>query len=650
MGLLQYRSRLLGQDPRLTNTGGGNTSMKNNERDPLTRQPVDVLWIKASGEDLATATPASFCALYQEKLIALRRIHASYKDRGPKSQAEADLLQLYRHCAFNLHTLTPSIDTPLHSFMPARHVDHLHPTPILALANCPSAAALTHEVYGEDVVHVPWVRPGFELGIELLKAHREHPKASGILLGQHGLISWGDNSKDCYLNTLDLVERAARFAETRLQSRKDATAAFGGPVHSSLPDSVRNAILRQLLPWLRGRIDPGNAPVACVRHDERVLAFVNSIEAPRLSALGTACPDHVLRTRPTPLYIDLAADLADFSAAGIETFLAGLKQRIGTELARYRDAYTAYYRQFAGPASLPMRCPDPTVLLLPGIGLIAFGRNSREAALAAEFYTQTIDAMLGAECVERFQPLPPAEVFDIEYWPVEAAKLTRIRPPSTGNARVAVVLGAHTAFGKATVQHLTAGGVEVWPIATVPQRTSEPASPSTLPSSSAAKPATAAHCDLGDPGRIRAALDRIILAQGGFDGLVLVLDEGEAPLAERLREGVAAVSNLLGEAASTLQEQGLPASVILVWSVAGASAAGQHGEGAVADATLRQLVTTLAGALPSPLRVHGLAVHAPDAGAALARTVEDLIGDTTRWQPGSTLEIGAGQPAAGSLK
>jgi len=378
---LVYRSNLLGSDRRITNTGGGNTSAK------LSEQGVEVLWVKGSGGDLRTITLDGFASLYQEKLLALQQIYA-------ETDAEDSMVEHYCRCAFGSSLRPPSIDTPLHSFVPAKHVDHTHPNSVIAIAASRRSKELTAEIFGDEVGWIPWKRPGFELGLQLQRMCRANPKLKGVVLAQHGLINWADGDKACYELTLRLIEKAAGFIE----SKDRGAATFGGPKYVTAPESARD-----LLAWLREQMP--SRPAMTLQCDDHILRFVNSRDASRLAALGTSCPDHFLRTKIRPLYSER------------QTLAAGIEQ--------YRRDYAAYYEACKHSDSPPIRDPNPAVILIPGIGMIAAGKDENESRLCAEFYTCAVEVMRGAEALDEYIALPQQEAFDIEYWRLEQAKLVR---------------------------------------------------------------------------------------------------------------------------------------------------------------------------------------------------------------------------------
>ncbi|HEU5089149.1 MAG TPA: bifunctional rhamnulose-1-phosphate aldolase/short-chain dehydrogenase, partial [Roseiflexaceae bacterium] len=364
---LVYRSNLLGADGRITNTGGGNTSSKIEERDPLTGETVDVLWVKGSGGDLRTAKRENFSSLYMEKLRGLQAHYHHAPHRDPKTPIEDAIVGLYAHCTFNLNPRPSSIDTPLHAFVPARHVDHMHPNAVIAVAAARNSERLTREIYGDDVIWTAWQRPGFDLGLKLEQICREHPHARGVILGSHGLINWADDDKACYELTLELIERAARYIE----EHDKGNATFGGQKYQPLEEAACNATLAAILPWLRGQISQGHRRfVGTLQSDDAILRFVNSHDAPRLAELGTSCPDHFLRTKIKPLYVDWDPQRDD---------LATLKETLTAGLARYRADYAAYYEAHKHLDSPAMRDPNPTVILIPGLGMIAWGKDKSES-------------------------------------------------------------------------------------------------------------------------------------------------------------------------------------------------------------------------------------------------------------------------------
>ncbi|HYE95840.1 MAG TPA: class II aldolase/adducin family protein, partial [Rubricoccaceae bacterium] len=362
---LVYRSRLLGADPRITNTGGGNTSSKILETDPITGEQVDVLWVKGSGGDLRTATRDLFSSLYMDKLVGLQQVYARAEEKGPKTPAEDAMVGLFAQTTFNLNPRAPSIDTPLHGFVPYRHVDHTHPIPVIALATAADGPRITQEVYGDEVVWVDWMRPGFELGLALQEVCERHPNAKGVLMGGHGLINWANDDKECYELSLRLIGQAAAF----LNARDKGEQAFGGRVVEDLPEAERNALLVELLPWMRGRVSQQKRMIGTVHADDVTLEFIGSKDAGRLAECGTSCPDHFLRTKIKPLFADWQP------SQGIDA----LKKSLEASLEAYGRDYAAYYEAHKHPNSPAMRGAEPTVVLIPGVGMVAWGKTKSES-------------------------------------------------------------------------------------------------------------------------------------------------------------------------------------------------------------------------------------------------------------------------------
>jgi len=369
---LVYRSNKLGEDLTLTNTGGGNTSSKLAESDPLTEEPVEVLWLKGSGGDLRTAKRDGFASLYLDKVRAMKARYLDDPDRGPKTPIEDVMYPMYSHCVFNLNPRACSIDTPLHTFVPYKHVDHLHPNAVIAIAASVNQAKLTKEIYGDEVIYIPWQRPGFDIGLKIEQLIKGQPQARGILLGHHGMSSWNDDDKTCYETALEIIDRGARYIEEHDKGEQ----TFGGVKHAPLPDADRQRMQAEILPFLRGQISIGRRFVGTIQDDEKMLRFVNSNDGPRLAELGTSCPDHFLRTKIKPLFVDWDPATGD---------IAKLKESIVEGLVQYRKDYEAYYQKCKRPDSPAMRDPNPTVVLIPGLGMFAWGKNRANHASPRSF-------------------------------------------------------------------------------------------------------------------------------------------------------------------------------------------------------------------------------------------------------------------------
>jgi rhamnulose-1-phosphate aldolase/alcohol dehydrogenase len=614
VGRLVYRSNLLGSDQRITNTGGGNTSAKITGHDPLTGEPVDVLWVKGSGGDLRTSTRANFASLDLGKLHTLRSVYLRDLARGPKSAIEDAMVDLYPHCTFNLNPRASSIDTPLHAFIPYRHVDHMHPNAVIAIAAARHGERLTHEIYGDEVIWTPWQRPGFDLGLTLERICREHPQAKGVLLGGHGLINWADDDQECYERTLDLIERAARYIEAR--DRGEAT--FGGPKFAALPFDQRRAIFARILPWLRGQISQQRRFIATIQDDDATLRFVNSVDAPRLAELGTSCPDHFLRTKIKPLYVDWNPHS--------ET-IDDLKRKLSAGLERYRADYARYYETFRRPDSPPMRDPNPTVILIPGLGMIAWGKDKSESRVTAEFYTAAIEVMRGAEAIDEYTALPLQEAFDIEYWRLEEAKLRRMPPEKELARQVIAVVGSGSGIGREVALRLANEGAH---IVCVDKDGAAARSTAQMiierhgmgigvagSDISACGPAIGLTADITDRASVQAMIQQLLLAYGGLDAVAVTAGIFVAPDASgRIHDehwGLTFAINVTGhyivadEAAAIWRAQGLPASLVLTTSVNAVVAKKGSLAYDASKAAANHLIRELAIELAPLVRVNGVA-------------------------------------------
>lgn len=625
---LVYRSNKLGSDQRITNTGGGNTSSKITEPDPLTRQTVEVMWVKGSGGDLRTATKENFSSLYQEKLVSLQKVYSGYKDRGPKTQAEDDMVAMYNHCTFNLNPRASSIDTPLHSFIPYKHVDHTHPNAAIAVAASANSVKLTKEIYGDDLVHTSWLRPGFELGLEMQKICRDNPKAVGIMMGQHGLINWSNDDRECYFRSLDLIERAAQFIEKKYAEKGGDKAAFGGAVHSSLPEEVRRKVFARLLPWLRGQVSGQKRFIGTVQDDDKILRFVNSKEAGRLSELGTSCPDHFLRTKIKPLFVPLESQTPQtFDEAWVDAFVGKLKAKLSDGLKKYRADYADYYNRCKRPNSPAMRDPNPTVILIPAVGMIAWGKDKSESRVTAEFYNCAVEVMRGAEAIDRYISLPQQEAFDIEYWLLEEAKLRRMPPEKELARQVAVIIGAGSGIGKEAAHRLVKEGAHIVCVDVKLESAQSTAKEITdkygLGIGVAGRgisncgPAVGLACDITNRASVRAMLDQAALAYGGFDSLIVTAGiffspdtTGHIPddkWAVTFAVNVTGSYIVADEAAKIWKEQGLPGNLVLTTSAN--AVVPKKGSFAydTSKAAANHLVRELAIELSPLVRVNGVA-------------------------------------------
>jgi rhamnulose-1-phosphate aldolase/alcohol dehydrogenase len=445
---LVYRSNKLGEDLTLTNTGGGNTSSKLMEHDPLTQEETEVLWVKGSGGDLRTAKRDGFASLYLDKVRAMKPLYLSSPERGPKTLIEDAMYPMYSHCVFNLNPRACSIDTPLHTFVPYKHVDHLHPNAVIAIAASVNQEKLCQEIYGDEIIYVPWQRPGFDIGLKIEQLIKDKPQAKGVLLGHHGMSSWNNDDKICYETALEIIDRAASYIEAHDRGAE----TFGGQKHQPLPEAERQRIQSEIIPWLRGQVSVDKRFVGTVQDDERMLRFVNSHDGPRLAELGTSCPDHFLRTKIKPLFAAWDPASGDLEA---------LKKALAEGLVQYRKDYEAYYDKCKRPDSPAMRDPNPTVVLIPGLGMIAWGKNKSESRVTAEFYNCAIEVMRGAEAIDEYEAMDQQEAFDIEYWALEEAKLRRLPPEKELDRQVVVIIGAGAGIGRATAHRVVKEGAHV---------------------------------------------------------------------------------------------------------------------------------------------------------------------------------------------
>jgi len=433
--LLRYRSNLLGSDLRITNFGGGNTSAKLMAADPLTGDDTEVLWVKGSGGDLGSMALDGFATLYMSQLQSLKGLY-----RG--IDHEDEMVGYLPHCTFDLNPRPASIDTPLHGYLPYAHVDHMHPDAVIAIATADDGERLTEEIFGGEVGWLPWQRPGFDLGLRLEEKARAEPELKGIILGGHGVINWGSSSKECYQTSLHIINVAA---EHLAQRERKASVFFGGPRVDALSPADRRAFAAELLPSLRGKLSREERKVGHFDDRDEVLRFVNSQRAAELAAIGTSCPDHFLRTKIRPLFVDRAS-----GGEGVEEVLDGLD----AALEAYAADYAAYYERCKDPGSPPMRDPYPVVVLVPGVGMLTFAKNKTIARQAAEFYVNAIEVMRGSTLLTDYSGLSETEAFRIEYWALEEAKLRRMPPEKSLSRRVALVTGAAGAIGKATAARL----------------------------------------------------------------------------------------------------------------------------------------------------------------------------------------------------
>jgi rhamnulose-1-phosphate aldolase/alcohol dehydrogenase len=625
---LVYRSNILGADQRITNTGGGNTSAKISEKDPLTGKPIEVLWVKGSGGDLRTSKKDNFASLYQGKLIELQSLYAQRSDKGYKGQAEDDMVGMYSHVTFNLNPRASSIDTPLHSFLPGKHVDHMHPNAIISVAACRNCQKITKEIFGDSMGYVPWMRPGFELGLAMQSIAQANPNLKAIMMGQHGFISWHDDDAECYKLTLDMIEMAAVYIDQRYQAKGGHAAAFGGAKFSSLDQAKRNEVLASILPWLRGQVSKSKRMIGTVQDDEAILRFVNSKDAARLAELGTSCPDHFLRTKIKPMYVDWNPQ-----SESVES----LKDKLSAGLVSYRADYARYYQQCKRSNSPAMRDANPTVVLIPGVGMIAWGKDKSESRVTAEFYNCAVEVMRGSEAIDEYIALPLQEAFDIEYWLLEEAKLQRMPAEKELARQVIVVVGAGSGIGKETAHRLVREGAHLVCVdlnsaaaqATADEITGKYGLGIGVAGTglSGCGPAIGLQCDITNRQSIRAMLDQVSLAYGGFDsicvtaGIFVASDvTGHIPddkWALTFNINVTGSYLVADEAAKTWKQQGLPGNLVLTTSANAVVAKKGSLAYDTSKAAANHLVRELAMELSPLVRVNGVAPATVVQGSAM---------------------------------
>jgi rhamnose utilization protein RhaD (predicted bifunctional aldolase and dehydrogenase)/NAD(P)-dependent dehydrogenase (short-subunit alcohol dehydrogenase family) len=617
--LLRYRSNLLGSDLRITNFGGGNTSSKVEMKDPLTGEEVRVLWVKGSGGDLGSIKRVGFATLYMERLLALERLY-----RG--ADREDEMVEFYPLCTFGINPVAASIDTPLHGFLPYPHVDHLHPDCAIALAAAANGREKMEQfnrTYGQTLIWVPWQRPGFELAMMMKRAVEQEPGCDGIVLGGHGLFTWGNTQRECYLNTLRMIDQLTDFIETHSQAK--GQSILGG--QRLAPLANRKEIALEILPFLRGRVSEQKRLIASYSELPDVLEFVNSHDADKLAYMGTSCPDHFIRTKIRPLYVPWEP------TSGV----AGLKQAITDRLAVYRAEYAEYYRRHAEATSPAMRDPNPAVVLIPGLGMFTFGKSKMESRIVGEFYINAIHVMKGAaglaegatpaplpQCgsdalAEAFQThsnyvsLPASEAYRIEYWALEDAKIRRQPAEKELSRQIALIVGGGSGIGRAVTLLAAERGAHV----VIADRDIDSAMRVTEEARAIVgkEAAVVSSVDIRSRDSIREAIRETVSAFGGLDILIntaaLFPSSPSGAISDEqwaltLEVNVTANFLLVQEIGSMLQEQGLLASVVLT-SSANAVVPKRGSEAYdVSKAALSHLIRELAVSHAPLVRINGI--------------------------------------------
>jgi len=497
VALFLYRSNILGTDLRITNYGGGNTSCKTIEKDPLTNADVEVMWVKGSGGDIGTLTRSGIAGLYTGRLRDLKNVYGGLED-------EDRMVGLFNHCIYDLDSKAPSIDTPLHGLLPFKHIDHLHPDALIAVAAAKDSEKVTKEIWGDTMGWVPWQRPGFDLGLQLEKCLNDNPGIRGIVLGSHGLFTWGDTSYECYMNSLEVIEMASEYINKKIAEKG---SVFGGQKVESLPQEERLEKAAQLMPLLRGLCSSENRMIGHFADSDVVMEYINSNDLERLAPMGTSCPDHFLRTKIQPLVLTLdpKEDVSD-SAVVLAKLEPAFKQ--------YRQEYADYYNTCKRDNSPAMRDPNPVIIIYPGVGMFSFSKDKQTTRVASEFYINAINVMRGAEAITEYTSLPRQEAFDIEYWLLEEAKLQRMPKEKPLSRKIALITGAGGGIGKAIADKLTAEGANV--VLTDINEESLKEAHATYKRDVS----TYAVCDVTDTDSIAAAYKKACLEFGGVDIVV----------------------------------------------------------------------------------------------------------------------------------
>ena len=506
---------------RITNFGGGNTSCKTIEKDPITNEEVEVMWIKGSGGDIGTLKRNGIAGLYNQRLHDLKKVY-----RG--LEYEDEMVALFNHCIFDLESRAPSIDTPLHGLLPFKHIDHLHPDALIAVAAAKDSEKITKEIWGDTMGWVPWQRPGFDLGLQLETCLNENPGIRGIVLGSHGVFTWGDTSYESYINSLEVIEVASQYIEDKINENGNV---FGGPKIKSADKKNREAQASKLAPILRGLCSSEQSMIGHFTDNPKVLEFINSNDLNRLAPMGTSCPDHFLRTKIKPLILPLSVD-EDFSDS------LRVMKKLTPSFEQYREDYKKYYNSCKYPNSPAMRDPNPVVIIYPGVGMFTFAKNKQTARVASEFYINAVNVMRGAEAISSYTSLPRQEAFDIEYWLLEEAKLQRQPKEKPLSRKVALITGSGGGIGRAIADKLIAEGANVI-FTDISEEYLDEAISQYSPDQ-----AIACQCDVTNSKSIEKAIQKVSIEFGGLD---IVVHSAGLAISKPLEETTEANWNLLQE-------------------------------------------------------------------------------------------------------
>jgi rhamnose utilization protein RhaD (predicted bifunctional aldolase and dehydrogenase)/NAD(P)-dependent dehydrogenase (short-subunit alcohol dehydrogenase family) len=648
LSLLRYRSNLLGTDLRITNFGGGNTSSKFEQPDPLTGESVRVMAVKGSGGDLRSIGDDGFALLYLDKL---ERLIPRYRGEA----VEDEMVGLYPICAFGQNRVATSIDTPLHAFLPADHIDHLHPDWAIALAASANGREKLDEFnrrYGRKILWLPWQRPGFELAMMLRQAVAAHPDSDGLVLGSHGLFTWGATQHACYVNSIRTIDQLGEFVEDH--ARKRSVARFGGAAVMATVD--RQATATAIIPALRGAVSSDRRVVGHFESSDEALEFANALWAQSLCDLGTSCPDHFLRTRISPMFVPWDPAREDVGA---------LQRTIGERLVEYRRAYVAYYDANKDTDSPRLRGSNPSVVVIPALGVFGFGKDKREARITTEFFINAVHVMAGATALEgdrapealpqarrpeqardfrsfhNYVALPRSEAFRIEYWALEEAKLQRMPAEREFSRKIVVVIGGGSGIGREVALEIARrGGHVVVADQNLPAAETSWADASKLSSSEMGMPLA---LDLSSRERVAAALNAVVLAFGGVDVIVNTaavyptpepgVSAPEDVWARTMQINVTSNYVLADEARRILSAQGLPASIVLTSSANAVVPKSGSEPYDVSKAAIQHLIRELAVGLGPLVRVNGIAPATVVSGSAMFPR-DRVISSLTKYQIG----------------